>query len=94
MQSTVCIENLTFKPLWVRLNTGQHVFIGARERTHALDTVLLQPNTALERLEARGLVRRFAAPAESAPASPAPPITAPAKEPARRRTRTLKEARP
>ena len=60
------LENLTDKPIWVRLNSGASLFIGPRTCSNELPANELDDNAQLDKLMHRGTLARIAAPAKEA----------------------------
>lgn len=60
------LENLTDKPIWVRLNSGVSLFIGPRTCSNELPGHELDDNAQLVKLVQRGTLARVAAPVKEA----------------------------
>jgi len=65
------IENLTDKPIWVRLNSGTSLFIGPRTASEELPKHELDDNAQLDKLVQRGTLARIAAPTKASGEKPA-----------------------
>jgi hypothetical protein len=57
----VKIENLTDKPLWLRLNSGASLCVAARGSCSELPKHEVEDNAQLDKLEQRGTITRTAA---------------------------------
>jgi hypothetical protein len=61
------IENLTDKPLWLRLNSGESLVIPARARSRAVADHELKDNPPFTKLAERRIVRSVSEAAALAP---------------------------
>jgi hypothetical protein len=66
------LENLTPRPLWLRLNSGEHLHISPRSRSPAVAGFLVEPNSQLDKLESLRVIRRIPAPEAGRIPPPAP----------------------